>query len=109
MLTYDDERICKNSEYPQAGPASQTYPNSNSKAGIASLPGTPGIPNPLLPVIQAWLVNKTLPDKALKSDFYKIGMGEGGSALGKYATMDPYTPGKIMADGSFGTGDIVQS
>ncbi|KAK3044818.1 hypothetical protein LTS18_000271 [Coniosporium uncinatum] len=32
-----------------------------SKTGIAALPGTPGIANPLLPVIQAYMKNGTLP------------------------------------------------
>jgi hypothetical protein len=105
MLVYDDERLCRNPAYPQAGPASQTYPNKQSKKGIASLPGTPGIPNPLLPVVQTYMVNKTLPAKMLGSSYFKIAMGEGGSALGKFANMDPYNPGKVLTDASFGFGN----
>ena len=105
MLAYDDERICKNPAYPQAGPASQTYPNSKSTKGISSLPGTPGIPNPVLPLVEQWLRNRTLPTRVLGSSYFKIAMGEGGSALGKFANMDPYNPGKAMVDTSFGYGN----
>lgn len=103
MLTYDDERICKNSAYPQAGSPPQTYSNSKSTKGIASLQGTPGIPNPIAPIVMQWMQNKTLPTKVLTSSFFKIAMGEGGSAMGKFSNMDPYHPGKVMVD-SFGYG-----
>ena len=96
MLSYDDERLCKNPAYPQSGPAPQTYANTASKVGIASLPGDPGIPEPLLPIIMGWLENKTLPAQMLKSNYFKIAMGEGGSAGGKFANMDPYNPGKVL-------------
>lgn len=99
LLEYDDERLCKNPKYPQAGPAPQTYPNKNSTRGIASLPGQPGIPNPLMPIIQAYLKNGTLPSKMPKSNYFQIAMGEGGSALGKFSNMDPYHPGKELPKG----------
>lgn len=85
MLTYDDERICKNANYPQAGSAPQTYKDDDSKAGIASLPGEPGISNPLNPIIQAWMVNKTLPATMPKSGYFKMAMGQGGSSGGKWS------------------------
>lgn len=97
MLTYDDERICKNANYPQAGPAPQTYPNKNTKMGIASLPGEAGIPNPLAPIVKAYMETKKIPDAMPKSNFFKIAMGEGGSAGGKFADMDPYHPGQKLA------------
>jgi hypothetical protein len=96
LLTYDDERICKNPDYPQAGPAPQTYPNKNSKQGISSLPGEKGIPNPVLPLIKTWMVNHTLPDKMPTSSYFQIAMGEGGSAGGKFKDMDPYHPGEKL-------------
>lgn len=97
MLKYDDERLCKNPNYPEAGPAPQTYPNKNSTVGIAAMPGGPGIPNPLMPIIQAYVKNKTLPAAMPKSNYFKIAMGEGGSAGGKFADMDPYNPGQKLA------------
>lgn len=106
MLHYDDERICKNPAYPQSGPPSQTYPNSTSTRGIASLPGDEGIPNPFMPLAETWLINGTLPPKMLKSNYFKIAMGEGGSALGKYANMDPYHPGKVLHDPLFARGQF---
>lgn len=96
MLSYDDERICKNPNYPQSGPSPQTYVNKETKVGIASLPGTPGIPNPVLPLIKEYLANHTLPSKMPKSNYFKIAMGEGGSAGGKFADMDPYHPGQKL-------------
>jgi hypothetical protein len=98
MLTYDDERICKASNYSVKayGPAPQTYPNEHSKKGIASLPGDPPIPHPLIPVILDWTVNATLPKKMLKSNYFKIAMGEGGSAGGRYRNYDPYGEGKML-------------
>jgi hypothetical protein len=96
LLTYDDERLCKNPNYPQAGPAPQTYPNKNSKLGISSLPGEPGIPNPLLPIVKTWMVNHTLPSQMPKSNFFQIAMGEGGSAGGKFKDNDPYHPGQKL-------------
>lgn len=68
MLTYDDERLCKNPKYPQAGPAPQTYPDAKSKAGIASLPGVPGITNPLLPIIKEYLATGKLPEEMPEFD-----------------------------------------
>ncbi|TLD35106.1 Mitochondrial intermediate peptidase [Venturia nashicola] len=97
MLTYDDERICKNPKYPEDGPAPQTYPNKKTKIGIASLPGEPGIPNPMLPFIKAYMANKTIPGAMPKSNYFKIAMGEGGSAGGKFADMDPYHPGQKLS------------
>jgi hypothetical protein len=85
MLTYDDERICKNPKYPQAGPSPQTYQNEKSKTGIASLPGEPGIPNPLQAIIETYMRNKTLPSTMLKSNYFKMAMGQGGSAGGKWS------------------------
>jgi berberine-like enzyme len=85
MLTYDDERICKNPKYPQAGPSPQTYQNDKSKTGIASLPGEPGIPNPLQRIIETYMRNKTLPSTMPKSNYFKMAMGQGGSAGGKWS------------------------
>jgi hypothetical protein len=62
------------------------------------MPGTAGIPNPLLPIVKVWMQNKTLPAAMPKSNFFKIAMGEGGSAGGKFAKMDPYNPGKELPD-----------
>jgi hypothetical protein len=98
MLKYDDERLCKNPNYPEAGPAPQTYPNKNTTIGIAAMPGVPGIPNPLLPIVKVWMQNKTLPAAMPKSNYFKIAMGEGGSAGGKFAKMDPYNPGKELSE-----------
>jgi hypothetical protein len=99
MLTYDDERICKNPAYPNTlGPAPQTFQNRNTTKGIASLPGDPGIPNPLIPIVMAWLTNKTLPSKTPGSSFWKMPMGDGGSAGGRFANYDPYHPGKLLND-----------
>jgi len=36
-----------------------------------------------------------------KSSYFKIAMGEGGSAGGKYAKMDPYNPSKQLSDASW--------
>ena len=99
MLSYDDERICKNDKYPIKGALDKTYVNPESKKGIASLPGETGIPNPNLPIVEKYITAKTLPDKMLKSNFYKIAMGEGGSAGGKFKDMDPYKPGSKLAAG----------
>jgi hypothetical protein len=109
MLTYDDERICQNPSYTPTTISSlgtsasltappDTYANEKSKTGISSLPGDPGIPHPMLNVITDFMINKTLPAKMLKSNFFKIAMGEGGSALGKYADNDPYNEGKKLLD-----------
>jgi hypothetical protein len=98
MLAYDDERICKNPKYPEAGPPPQTYPNPKSTKGISSLPGTEGIPHPLIPIVETWAINNTLPSKMPRSNFFKIAMGEGGSAGGKYKDMDPYHPGQKLKD-----------
>jgi hypothetical protein len=98
ILKYDDERLCKNPNYPEAGMAPQTYPNKNTTIGIAAMPGTAGIPNPLLPIVKIWMQNKTLPAVMPKSNYFKIAMGEGGSAGGKFAKMDPYNPGKELSD-----------
>jgi Berberine and berberine like/FAD binding domain len=107
MLTYDDERLCNNAAYPQAGPAPQTYPTKNSKLGISSLPGEAGIPNPMLPIVKSWMVNKTLPAVMPKSNFFKIAMGEGGSAGGKFSDMDPYHPGeKLKVDAPATSGGV---
>jgi hypothetical protein len=93
MFTYDDERICKNSKYSQSGIAPQTYPDHKTKTGLYSLPsGNFGIPHPFIPLITDWAVAKKLLTKMLKSNYFKIAMGEGGSAGGKYADMDPYNP-----------------
>jgi hypothetical protein len=105
LLTYDDERICKNKAYPQSGPAPQTYPNFASRTGISGLPGEKGFANPFLPLVETWLVNHTLPESMPRSNFFKIAMGEGGSALGKYANMDPYHPGQLLHDPTFARGE----
>ena len=89
MLSYDDERICKNPAYPQKGESPQTYANPKSKVGIASLPGEEGIPNPLLPIIQGYMVNKTLPKTMPASNFFKMAMGQGGSSGGKWSLGEP--------------------
>jgi hypothetical protein len=108
----DDERICPNANYKPVStaaltpgaPASalsappMTYADEKSKAGIASIKGGPGIPEPLTEIVTVFLTNKTLPAKMLKSSYFKIAMGEGGSALGKYADMDPFHPGQKMTD-----------
>jgi len=85
MFTYDDERLCPNPKYPQAGPAPQTYRDDNSKTGIASLPGDPGIPNPMDVIVKGFMVNKTVPTSMPLSNFWKISMGQGGSVGGKWA------------------------
>lgn len=90
-MSYDDERICKNPAYPQSGPPPQVVKNDKSKTGISSLPGTPGIPNPLMPIIQAYIQNKTLPYKMPASNYFRIAMGEGGSAGGKFSSGNPWT------------------
>jgi FAD/FMN-containing dehydrogenase len=89
MLTYDDERLCKNPNYPVKGPAPQTYNDPASKTGIASLPGKEGIHNPLAPIIQAWMVNKTLPSTMPASNFFKMAMGQGGSSGGRWSLGPP--------------------
>jgi hypothetical protein len=63
MFTYDDERMCPNTKYPQSGPPPQTLPNSRSKTGIASLPGKRGVKNPLLPYALTYFTKGTIPDK----------------------------------------------
>jgi hypothetical protein len=103
QLTYDDERICRNANYSarsfgssSSSPAPSTYPNEKSKTGIASLPGDPPIPHPMIPIIMTWSANGTLPPKMLKSNYFKIAMGEGGSAGGKFRNYDPYNEGKML-------------
>jgi hypothetical protein len=96
MFSYDDERICKNPNYPEKGPAPQTYPDSHTKKGIYALPAELGIPHPFVPLILEWATSKKMPEKMLKSNYFKIAMGEGGSAGGKYADMDPYNPGEKL-------------
>jgi hypothetical protein len=109
MLTYDDERICRNPSFTpstssslQIGatltPPPSTYANEHSKTGIASLKGDPGIPHPMIPIVVDYMSTKKLPDKMLKSSYFKIAMGEGGSALGKYADNDPWNEGKKLED-----------
>jgi len=85
LLTYDDERICKNPAYPQAGSPPQAIENSKSKAGIASLPGEPGIPDPLGPIIAEYLRTGKMPKKLPGPEFFKLPMGEGGSAGGSWS------------------------
>jgi hypothetical protein len=87
--TYDDERICKNPKYPQSGPAPQTYANPKSQTGIASLPGQAGIPNPLMPIIVDYQKTGKIPQKMPASGFFKIAMGQGGSAGGRWSLGDP--------------------
>jgi hypothetical protein len=106
MLTYDDERICKNAAYPAKGPAPQTYANDKSKTGIASLPGRAGIPNPLNPIIQGWMVNKTLPDRMPASNFFKMAMGQGGSAGGRWANGPPAAAAPAAAEHGHGGMDM---
>jgi hypothetical protein len=112
MLTYDDERICPNPNFKPVALATlapfarasalaappMTYANEKSKAGIASIKGGPGIPEPLTQIVTTYLTNKTLPAKMLGSSFFRIAMGEGGSALGKFADMDPFHLGQKMTD-----------
>lgn len=95
-FTYDDERICKNPNYPEADgvPAPQTYPARFSKTGIASLPGVAGIDQPFIDLITTYELDNKLPDKMLKSSYFKMAMGEGGSAGGKYKDNDPFHPGQ---------------
>jgi FAD/FMN-containing dehydrogenase len=96
-FTYDDERICKSSEYPVQGMAPQTLPNPATKVGISSLPGEVGIPHPYIGVIENWALNNILPASMPKSNFFKIAMGEGGSAGGRFKEMDPYHPGERLS------------
>jgi hypothetical protein len=113
MLTYDDERICKNPSFKPSSlsslgigsgaqailsPPPDTYANERSKTGIASLPGDRGIPHPIIPLVTDYMITKKLPAKMLKSNYFKIAMGEGGSALGKFADSDPYNEGKKLTD-----------
>jgi hypothetical protein len=103
-FTYDDERMCLNPSYKAVGlgtsqiPPPATYINEHSKTGIGSMKGVPGIPNPMLPIASEFMLTGKLPLKMLKSNFFKIAMGEGGSALGKYADNDPYHPGQKLTD-----------
>jgi hypothetical protein len=69
-----------------------------SKKGIASLPGTMGIPHPFIPLITDYTLTGKLPAKMLKSNYFKIAMGEGGSALGRYADNDPFNEGQKLTD-----------
>jgi len=89
FFTYDDERICKNPKYPQSGPPPETYRNDNSKFGMASLPGEAGIANPLQPIIEQWLANKTVPSAYPRSNYFKMAMGQGGSVGGKWTFGPP--------------------
>jgi hypothetical protein len=112
LLTYDDERICENPSFKPSTlsslgitpggrvniPPPNIFANEKSKAGIGSLPGVAGIPHPFLAILTDFLVDKKLPPKMLKSNYFKIAMGEGGSALGKYADNDPYNPGQKLKD-----------
>jgi len=94
IFTYDDERICKNPKYPETGINPQAgVRNDNSKTGIASLPGEPGIANPLLPIIQAYMLNKTLPKTMPASPYFKMAMGQGGSSGGKWSFGPPKESG----------------
>lgn len=79
-------------------PAPDTYVNMQSKTGIASLPGTAGIPHPFIPLITDYTITGKLPAKLLKSSYFKIAMGEGGSALGNYADNDPWNEGQKLTD-----------
>jgi FAD/FMN-containing dehydrogenase len=102
MLSYDDERICKNPAYPQKGESPQTYANPKSKVGIASLPGEEGIPNPLMPIIQGFMANKTVPSKMPASNFFKMAMGQGGSSGGKWSLGQPKGAAAKQAGGMEG-------
>lgn len=86
-------------KYPQSGPAPQTLPNKHTKVGINSLPGEYGIPNPIIPIIADFQIEGKLPAKMLKSNYFKIAMGEGGSAGGKFKEMDPYKPDQKLPHG----------
>jgi len=61
--TYSDERICPAPRFSSSDVAPQTYVDMKSTTGIASLPGTPGITNPLLPVVMEYLKSGKLPEK----------------------------------------------
>jgi hypothetical protein len=74
MLSYDDERLCKSTPASDISSAPQTYFNGSSKIGIASLPGDPGIPDPMTPIVRELLTTKKLPAQAHKSSFFKIAM-----------------------------------
>jgi hypothetical protein len=99
VFTYDDERICPNKEYPVKGPVTQTFINTKTKVGINALPGDLGIPHPLISVVADWKIEDKLPSKMLTSSYFKIAMGEGGSAGGKFRDMDPYHPGEKLKNG----------
>jgi hypothetical protein len=88
-----------NPKYPQDGPSTQTLPNKDTKVGISALPGEFGIPHPFVDIITDWTENKKLPAKVLKSNAFKIAMGEGGSSGGKFRDMDPYNPGQKLKEG----------
>jgi hypothetical protein len=89
-MTYDDERMCRNSEFKPTtlstlgigqgakavlAPPPDTYANSKSKTGISSLPGGPGIPHPMIPIVTDFMIKKELPAKMLKSSYFKVAMG----------------------------------
>jgi hypothetical protein len=74
FMSYDDERLCKSTPATGLSPAPQTYFNGTSKTGIASLPGSPGIPEPLTPIVTELLTSKKLPAQAPKSSYFKIAM-----------------------------------
>jgi hypothetical protein len=74
MLSYDDERLCKSTPATGVSPAPQTYFNGSSKTGISSLPGDPGIPEPITGIVTDFLLSKKLPGQALKSNYFKIAM-----------------------------------
>jgi hypothetical protein len=74
LLSYDDERLCRSNPASGLTPAPQTYFNGTSKTGIASLPGDPGIPEPITGIVTEFLTKKKLPAQALKSNYFKIAM-----------------------------------
>jgi hypothetical protein len=50
----------------------------------------------MIRLVTDFMINKKLPAKMLKSSYFKVAMGEGGSALGKFADNDPYNDGKKL-------------
>jgi hypothetical protein len=52
----------------------------------------------MIPLVTNFTITGKMPDKMLKSNYFKMAMGEGGSALGRYADSDPFNEGKKLTD-----------
>jgi hypothetical protein len=52
-----------------------------------------------MPIASDFYTDNVLPSHMLKSSYFKIAMGEGGSGGGKFRDMDPYNPGQKLKEG----------